>query len=380
MNIIYARVAAIALALAGSVAVAQSPAAGDQILERLGPRIESNTAQSGDLASRVSAIRQAIHLARQTADERYLGQAQGLTGADWNNPQAPAVLTLLKATIQQHRHEFSDALSTLRMLTARPTQALSSSGQDSAERNQAWLTIAVIERVLGQYDAALAACANMVGAPLIAYREACRLETESLRGNTKTATKGFHDLLASNLTPAQNAWIRSLFAEHLERVGNDAEAAKHYGASLIRDPDHYTAIAYSDLLIRTKRPQGVLQALAGLPDSDSTLVRKAIALKQLKQSKVKEVMQTIEARFEQQTQRDPMRRTHLREQALYMLMVKDDPLRALALAEENLKIQREPMDWLIAVQSARAANQPKRLQQFITLIRKQGLIDARLGV
>ncbi|NJM43492.1 MAG: hypothetical protein HC858_05055 [Brachymonas sp.] len=51
------------------------------VLEKLGPRLRPPVA-SADL---IPAIRQAISLARQQADPRYLGQAQALIGQRWAN-------------------------------------------------------------------------------------------------------------------------------------------------------------------------------------------------------------------------------------------------------------------------------------------------------
>src|SRR3984885_850261 len=88
-----------------------------------------------------------IQQSRLTGDLRYLGYAEAvLTPWVRKSPAVPAAL-VLQATVQQSRHEFSAALSTLdRALAARPNDP------------QALLTRATILRVLGRYSEAGASC------------------------------------------------------------------------------------------------------------------------------------------------------------------------------------------------------------------------------
>ena len=53
-------------------------------------------------------------------------------------------------------------------------------------------------------------------------------------------------------------------AEALERAGRDEAAARAFQRSLALSPDLYTTIAYSDLLLRTKRSESALNVLLSL--------------------------------------------------------------------------------------------------------------------
>jgi hypothetical protein len=70
---------------------------------------------------------------------------------------------------------------------------------------------------------------------------------------------------------------------------------------------------------------------------------------------------------------------HGRELALAALWLDDDAPRALALARSNLLLQREPLDWWVAVQSARMAKDSTALGNIEAAIRVAGLQDVRLA-
>jgi hypothetical protein len=70
---------------------------------------------------------------------------------------------------------------------------------------------------------------------------------------------------------------------------------------------------------------------------------------------------------------------HGRELALAALWLDDDAPRALTLARVNLLLQREPLDWWVALQSARRAQDLVALAEFENAIRAAGLQDVRLS-
>jgi hypothetical protein len=68
-----------------------------------------------------------------------------------------------------------------------------------------------------------------------------------------------------------------------------------------------------------------------------------------------------------------------RELALAALWLDGDAPRALQLARANLQLQREPLDWWAALQSARLAGDGTALAEIENAIRAAGLHDARLA-
>jgi hypothetical protein len=341
------------------------PPQGNIVLEKLGPRLDKVNSRSD--ASTVVAVRQAIGLARQTADPRYLGQAQALIGKHWGSQEASHELLTLQATIEQSRHEFTQAAATLRLALTRPAPSLA----------QAKLTLATIERVQGNYSAAEAACKSIQEAPAQLYARACILETISLQGQWAGAREGLAQLLRGQLLPVQQAWLQSLLAENELRAGDSVAALKHFAISLSMADDGYTALAYADALLDNGQAPSALQALRNQPSSDSVLIRQAHAYKLLRDEQYKTIAQELAQRFAA-TQLRGSTHAHAREQALFELQVQDNPQAALSLSQANLKLQKESVDWLLALRSARAAGNSAAASNILQAAAQTGLKDARL--
>jgi hypothetical protein len=339
----------------------------DIILEKLPARIAkpSSSASAAELAQ---AVRQAIDLSRQTADPRYLGQAQSLIGALWNSPQANYEITTLQATIEQSRHEFAQARKTLQSALTKP----------AASHAQAQLTLATIERVQGNYAAAEAACKSINTPQAQLYAQTCLLETQSLQGQWSQARQGLTALLRTQRKPGTQAWLLSLLAENEERAGQADAALKYYALSLATEKDGYTALAYSDALLRQNKAALALTALQAEPESDSVLIRRAQAYKLLGDPRHTSLASELTARFRLAAARMQDQSGHTREQALYELHVQGNAQMALALAQSNLKLQREPIDWLLALQSASTAGQSQIKAKLLQEIAQSGLKDERL--
>ncbi len=336
----------------------------DAVLEKLGARI-TKPATPAEL---VPAVRQAIALARQTADPRYLGQAQALIGPLWSSPQASYEIATLQATIEQSRHEFAQARKTLQSALAKP----------AASHAQAWLTLATIERVQANYSAAEAACKSINTSAAQMYAQACLFETKSLQGLWDESRHGLQALLRSQRLPGQQAWLFSLLAENEERSGNAAAALKQYAISLSLENDGYTALAYADALLRQSQAALALSALQNQPSSDAVLIRRATAYRQLGDAQQTRLADELNARFAAAALRGDNNPGHAREQAMHALYVQGKPEAALAFAQTNLKLQREPLDWLIAIQSAAQLGQASEKSKLLQAAAKTGLKDERL--
>src|SRR4030095_13639478 len=125
----------------------------DQVLERLPVAPLDPTAQRlramrsqlavrpDNLALATSAAWLYIEQGRALSDPRYYGYAQGVLAPWWSTADAPAPVRVLRATIRQQHHEFPSALDDL-------AQAV----HEDPANAQAWLTQAVVQQVLGQYE------------------------------------------------------------------------------------------------------------------------------------------------------------------------------------------------------------------------------------
>jgi predicted Zn-dependent protease len=360
----------LALVLAASCAIAQAagrdlqPTSDSQVLEILPARVRTSTTTPQAAAL---AARQAITLARETADTRYLGRAQASLARWWNKSDAPVELAVLQATVHQSRHEFAAARTIL-------TQAL----QREPGHAQGWLTLATLERVAGNYPAAMTACAQVTRAGAQLYGAACQLETASLQGQHDEARRALAALQRQTLDASTQAWLGSLLAESEERAGRDGAALTVYQASLALAPDGYTALAAADLLLRTGQASAALKLLADQPASDAVLLRRAYALKLQNDPQWQALSNELQARFAALDQRGDDPATHARERALAYLWLDADAAKAWAAAKLNLTLQKEPLDWWLALQSAQRAGQTAELARLRSAVAATGLRDARL--
>ncbi|MFM7330146.1 MAG: hypothetical protein ACKO1L_00525 [Brachymonas sp.] len=333
------------------------------VLEKLGPRLRAPRAA----AELVPAVREAITLARVRADPRYLGQAQALIGERWSQADAGYDLLTLQATIEQSRHEFAQARTTLQMAVKSPAPS----------HAQAWLTLATIERVQANYPAATQACQSIKEVVAQLYASVCLLETQSLQGQFEGARAGYQQILSTARLPAQQAWIYSLMAENELRAGLPAAALRLFALSLALDNDSYTALAYAETLLAMQQANAALTVLDMQPESDAVLIRRAQAYIQLKDPRLPALQATLTSRLAASSLRSE-NSGHLREQAMLALHVQADARAALALAKRNLELQREPLDWLIAVHSAERAGDAQEKAKLLQAAAQTGLKDARL--
>ena len=354
-----------ATAQAGTSARDFTPASDAAVIEQLPPRVRG-VASNPDSAA--DTAQQQITLARQTADPRYLGRAQTTLAAWWNKPDAPVRLAILQATVEQSRHEFNAARNTLENALRRDPR-----------QPQGWLTLATLERVSARYAAAQAACQQVAQNGAVLHAAACMLETGSLQGQVDAARNGLNALLRQAGDAPQRAWLLSLLAESEERAGRTAQAAFAYQASLALDGDGYTALAYGDLLLRQGQAMAALQALGKQPASDAVLLRRAYALKLQGDAGWSAQWAQLQERFAALQTRGDDPSLHGRELALAALWLEANPGKAWPLALGNLELQKEPLDWWLALEAAEQAGRPDDLRRLRTQLASAGLVDARLA-
>ncbi len=351
------------------------PGRDDQVLEVLPAITRSRPARNAVSAQALprtaeaaaTQAREDIAVARQTGDTRYWGRAQSALAPWWDHKDAPAEMLILQATVQQGRHEFEASRKVLTAALAR-----------SPGNAQGWLNLAALERLSAHYADSLKACDAVQRAGQALYAQACRLETLSLQGEHTAAERGFQSLLAQSANDEQRSWLLSLLAESQERSGRDAAAADAYVRSLALGPDLYTAIAYSDLLLRTGKTLQALRILTPLPETDAVLLRRAAAQRRLGDAGWSALRATLRERAAELERRGDDPTLHGRELALTSLWLDDDAATALRVARRNLLLQREPIDWWVALQSARQAGDSAAVSELTNAIRDAGLVDVRL--
>jgi tetratricopeptide (TPR) repeat protein len=272
---------------------------------------------------------------------------------------------VLQATVQQGQHAFDAAQVRLR-------QAL----QAAPENPQAWLTLATLLRLEGRYREAGVACERVSSAGAALYGRACLTEVKSLQG--ADIGKAWSALLAQATQPDAQAWLLSLWGEHLERQARPTDALKRYQQSLALQPDLYTALAQADLLLRQRSAREALTTLAASPDTDAVLLRRAQAQRLLNEPDWRGLLNDVQARQQALERRGEDLTPHAREVALAALWLQDDPALAQRWAARNLTLQQEPIDYWVALESARRAGDRPAFMRWREQIDQIGLTDARL--
>lgn len=316
----------------------------------------------------VSLARRYIEQSRIDADPRYLGRAESVLGPWWALATPPAPVRLVRATIRQSLHDFDGALADLEaLLRADPRQA------------QAWLTAAVIYQVQGRYAEARRHCAPLIGLAGDVVTATCAASVGSMHGHAVSS----YELLTRTVerqggaNPSERQWAWTLLGEMASRLGRTNDAESHFQAALavgIKDP--YLLGAYADWLLDHGRPADVLSLLQAERKVDALLLRLVLAEWQMKRAEAVLDREILEARFEAARRRGD--RTHLREEARYVLHVLKEAERALALAETNWRVQKEPADARLLLEAALAAGQPLVAHPAVAWFRANRVEDATL--
>ena len=308
-----------------------------------------------------------LQAARAEGDPRAAGQALALLAPWKDDPRAPAQVVLMLATVEQFLHAFDSANARLEALVARdPTQS------------QAWLTLATLRRLRGDYDASDAACRALLPLGVQLYGQACLAENMALRGQVSQARALLAELLRATTDPANRAWLLTTLAEAEQRDARPRQAEAAYRAALAADADAYTTLDFADFLIDRKRPAEALVLLKNQPRSDAVLLRLAMAGRQLGAAGAPADIAELTDRFTQAALRPGGISGHAREHAMYWLYLRDEPFAALRLAGENLQQQREPIDLLLYARAARAAHARDCLVAVAALRKTMHLHDRRL--
>ena len=366
------------------------PASDGEVLERLSARLGESGSQSQanrsmrallardpenvDLAVRIA--QRYVSLARTESDPRFLGQAQATLARWWSLAEPPVPVLLLRATIRQSNHDFAGAKADLeRALKRQPNLA------------QAWLTLATVQQVSGDYPAARSSCAKLVPltTPLISIT--CTAGVDGVTGQAIAAYAALDEAVAeasrasasgSATSASLLAWATTLQAEIAERLGRTQAADKLYRRSLALDAtDAYTLAAYADFLLDGGRASEVLPLIASTTRIDNLLLRRAIAAKLTGAADAAQTAHELTLRFAAASARRD--RVHQREEARYTLIFKADPAAALALAEANWKVQKEPLDARIALEAAVAAKRPRAAQDVLAWLASTQLQSEKLS-
>lgn len=364
---------AVTLGLAPTEAAPWKPERDEVVLERLPagwrtaertPAEELRRQLRGEGAPRAGSLEQArefIRTAQRTSDARYLGYAEGLIA---KTPEETEAL-MLRAYIAQHRHRFAEALAMIeRVLEREP------------KHTQALLTQVSILQVQGRYAEAKGVfrshpqlTGSLLGVSALA-------SVSSLSGQLEQGTALLERFLQQRGAASANelAWAWTTLAEMYGRGGRNDDAERAFRAAWEADrSDIYLMTAYADFLEARQRGSEVLTMIPTDAENDGLVLRRIIALRQVGEASAVLTEQRLRAKFSTFDPGD-----HLRERALFELAVEQNPAAALALALENWKTQREPIDMRLALQAALGARRPAEVAGILAWMRESQIKDRTL--
>ena len=313
--------------------------------------------------------RRHIEQGRATSDPRFFGYARAALSHWWDAGDAPTEILVLRATLHQNQHRFDQALIDL-------DRAL----QREPNNGQARLTKAVVLQVRGEFEAALKECRALARLTEPIVVATCIAAVQSLSGELRTSYERLVKMSnqLDNQSPALRAWVISYLADMATRLGEWAMAESHYLTALAADPgDAFLLAAYADLLLDLKRPKEVIALLNNQDRADGLLLRLALAQRAANSDQWRESRDILSARFAAAKLRND--RVHLREEARFTLYLLDQPQAALALAQENWMIQKEPADARLVLDAARMINQPQAATAVREWLSKKRLEDVGFG-
>lgn len=301
----------------------------------------------------------------EEGDPRYLGYAQAALAPWWEMPEPPIEVQVLRASLLQFSHNFVAAFADLDKVLAR-----------DPHNAQARILRAIIEIVQARYDVARADCRalNKLTSDLIMI--GCEAMIDGLTGNAANAYATLDAAFsqAKNLPADEQLWVLTRLAELSQRLGKSTVTESYFKQAIaLGMTDSFLLAAYSDFLLDQKRPAEVVALLKDKTRSDGLLLRLLFAERSLNLPTAKDREAILAARYlAAQLRGDTV---HQQEEARFSLKVQGNPKKALALAQENWKVQLEPRDARIFMEAALALKDAESAQPVLQWLESSKIED-----
>jgi Tfp pilus assembly protein PilF len=305
-----------------------------------------------------------VDYSRQIGDAHYAGYAEAVIAPLVNSPSPPASALVTQATILQYRHQFAEAKDLLQKALKSDPRSL-----------QAWLTLANLGMVQGEYQAAAKSCVQVTNLS-VEVGLVCTANLRSYIGQARQSLEILRQVESSSVDAPANfrAWVQGLMAESAERIGDWPLAEAHYRNALQLQPeDNFLLVAYADFLLDRNRPREVLPLLADHTQSDTAFLRIALAEAALHSDQVQRYTWVMAARFEALRARGS--EYFGREESRFALQLQHDPQTALDMGLRNWQVQRAPWDARVVLEAAVASKQPRAATDVLDFLAKTKLED-----
>jgi len=309
-----------------------------------------------------------FELAGAEGDPRYVGYAQAALGPWWDLSDPPLEARVMRAIVKQYSHDFSGAMRDLEAAT-----------RENPKNALAWSWRAAIHMVQADYGAARADCEALKGIESELDAIGCMAYVDGTTGKAAAAHRALSDALARNrgVSPEVKVWVLTRLAEMSLRRGDTRQAEDHFRAALaLGVRDQFLLGAWSDFLLDQGRAAEVIPLLKDWVRSDILLLRLALAGKAVNAREAKEHIRALKERFDAAALRGD--KLHQQEEARFNLFLLGEKEKALALAQENWKLQREPRDARVLLEAALAMKDPAAAQGVLEWLERSGHEDPGL--
>ena len=326
-------------------------------------------AKPDDNALRLEIARRYFDLAMAQGDPRYVGYAQAAIAPLAQAAANDARYWLVRGQLEQYGHDFAGAVASLNK----------ASQLDPANAEPvSWR--AAIAMVQARYPDAARECERLAALTQPLFAQGCAAYVQAATGGLQPAYDALQRAAgaAPRAEPGLVLWVQTRLAEMAMRLQRWDAAEQHFKLALRQAlTDQFLLGAYADFLLERKRPAEALQLLAGWERSDVLLLRLALAGKAAGDPRAADWTQQLRERFAAAAQRGD--RLHEQEAARFALEVEGDAARALALAQHNYEVQKEPRDAELLLRTALAAKQPKAAQPALEWLQASRYEDPRLA-
>jgi hypothetical protein len=328
--------------------------------QRLAQLRSASSEAPGDVDALLRYVDALIEAGARSGNERYYGYAEQAVGAvpDQSSP----AITLRRARLLQHRHEFRDAERLL-------GQILEANWRDREAR----LMRAQVRLHLHEPQSTLKDCAALTPFVDMLTSATCVAQAHAALGDLQRAYELIlRALQAEQGEAATRSWSAGVAAEFAVRLGDSSAASQWYRESFKLDPDsHYARITYADWLLSTGSFEEALQVSrrgASLADRARSVLA-ARDPRSIESRRLQLAWQEAAARGE---------RAHLRDQARFELTLLHDARKAHATALANFNEHNEADDALILAATAAATHDRAAAQAIEAWRHQYRYQDARL--
>jgi hypothetical protein len=330
-------------------------------------------AKPDDVALRIEIARRYFDLSMAQGDPRYVGYASAaLMPLDKAAPASNAAYWQIKGMLQQYSHNFDGALESLDK---------ASLANPKSPDPMAWRS--AIHMVQANYPKALAECEALKPLTSPLFSTGCSQYVLAHSGGAAGLQSAFDTLNAAvkaepTAAPELMLWELTRLAEMAIRLKRFDDAEAYFQRALkLGVTDQFLLGAYADFLLQQKKPEAVIALLADWERSDILLLRLALAGKATNHKKAADWASSLRDRFVEAAKRGD--RLHEQEAARFELDIENNPKKALTLAANNYKLQKEPRDAEVLMRTALAAKDAAAAEPALTWLKQNKYEDAHLA-